>query len=197
MTAIDLGSRKAVMGKYMKAINQHLNDGVEIIPNGIGQKETHVCIAWVKDKERLFGYSAYNQVGRNLVHSFIYMTRLIGLTKEDEEQIRKEQKFCLFDLQVDKQPNSKLFVLIENQRFYIEQILAAFLKKMFTGPKKHPDDEESKDGEAANDKDVFVTYPSFATEKQRQALHDACVIADIGRPKLTCESTAILVDYAS
>ena len=125
------------------------------------------------------------------------MTRLIGLTKEDQAQIAKEQKFCLFDLQVDKQPNSKLHVEVENKRFYMEQILAAFLKKIFKITNKRQVDEESKDGSAANVKEVFVTYPSYATEKQRQALHNAFIIADIGKPKLICESTAIVVDYAS
>ena len=79
----------------------------------------------------------------------------------------------------------------------MEQILAAFLKKIYMVPNKCQVDEESKDGSAANAKEVFVTYPSYATDEQRQALHNACFIADIKRPKLICESTAIVVDYAS
>ena len=58
MTAIDLGSRKAVLGDYRESVNQHLSAGVEIIGNAWGQKETDVCIAWIRDKERLYGRPA-------------------------------------------------------------------------------------------------------------------------------------------
>ena len=197
MTAIDLGSRKAVIGKYKKSVNQYLDDGVEVISNALGKRETQVCIAWIKEKQRIFGQAAYSQAGRNQAHTFLFLTRLIGLTKEDQVQIAIEQKFCLFDLQVDNQANSKLYVEIENKRFYMEQIMAAFLRKIFMVQNQCKVDEESKDGITANVQEVFVTYPSYATEKQRQALYNACIISDIGKPKLICESTAIVVDYAS
>ena len=58
MTAIDLGSRKAVVGEYRESHNQYLKAGVDILCNDWGQKETDVCIAWIKDKERQYGRPA-------------------------------------------------------------------------------------------------------------------------------------------
>ena len=58
MTAIELGSSKAVMAAFKTSINSNCSDGVEIVSNHQGSKETPVCIAWIKNKPRAIGKSA-------------------------------------------------------------------------------------------------------------------------------------------
>ena len=88
MAAIDLGSRKAVIAQYRGSFNKSQSAGVDIIHNQIGRKTTDICIAYPKDKERVIGLAATSQARRNLDHTFMYLTRLIGLRKQvDDSQI--------------------------------------------------------------------------------------------------------------
>ena len=79
-----------------------------------------MCVGWVKDKDRLFGKPASDNK-RNMKFTFNNLTRLIGLTNEEQEQIDKEKEFCLADLlQDDSQQGKPYFKSPTGEPLYIE-----------------------------------------------------------------------------
>ena len=83
MTSINVCASKAILCKYM-SLGEVLAKAPEIINNNQNQKQTSMCVGWVKDKERLFGSPALNNK-RNMQWTFNNLTRLIGLTNEEQE----------------------------------------------------------------------------------------------------------------
>ena len=67
MTAIVLGSKKAVMAAFRESHSSQLAAGIEIVDNAMQGAETEVISAWAKEKdpkkgqkERAFGKNAAN-----------------------------------------------------------------------------------------------------------------------------------------
>ena len=150
MTSINVCASKAILCKYM-SLGEVLAKAPEIINNNQNQKQTSVCVGWVKDKERLFGSPALNNK-RNMQWTFNNLTRLIGLTNEEQEQIDKEKMFCLADLKQDD--DAKPYFQSHNEQLYIEQIMGAFLRNL---NKNFGDKEERAE--------TIVTYPNFFNQR--------------------------------
>ena len=89
---VDLGTRYTKMAMYIPSPNVHIASGSEIVKNYDANSAPLCVISWPQTdgKERLSSKAAYNQKLRNLPLTFLYITRLLGLTASDREQIERE-----------------------------------------------------------------------------------------------------------
>ena len=85
MSAICIGSRKAMMGIFKTPENEHLAPAPEILQNKMHEPSTDVALCWAKEKQRQIGKAAISSGKRNLKQLFLYLPRLLGLLSRNKK----------------------------------------------------------------------------------------------------------------
>ena len=80
------------MAMLKKSTSRHVADGIDIVQNDMSQNSTPTVIAWQKDQARMFGKSALQKAKRNMLGTFLYPTRFLGLCT-DKAIVDREKKF--------------------------------------------------------------------------------------------------------
>lgn len=149
-------------------------------------KQTPTLCAFT-DEERLIGDSAMNQIRRNFKNSIQFFPRLLGLNATCEEQLAEEEKFLT--VPIKKLENNKIAVEVTNRgsltQLTPEQLMAMYLKKVFTFFAKS----------GINSKDLVISVPAYYSNVERQAMLDACSIANLKCVRLINECTATALAY--
>ena len=131
MKGLALGSSVVYMGQYKISGNELRPGEVLINRNKCDQAMTPLCFSYPKleKKQREIGLEAEKQCKRNIEQTFKYIPRLIGLTKEDHEQIEIEKRF--FDPGfADEAEDEQLCVTVNKNCLKIEHVMAGFIEKL-------------------------------------------------------------------
>ena len=111
----------------------------------------------------------------------------MGLNGDCRDQLEFEKGFITNDVEVIAE-NKKIFFKVENKgeilRVFPEQIYGAFLSKLrefFSSHNERPD--------------VVIAVPPYYSAVERQAVLDACKIANVNCLKLVNEDTAVALNY--
>ena len=176
---IDLGSNKSVLAATKRR-------GIDIVLNGESNRSTPTLVAYTT-AERLIGDAVKTQVKRNFKNSILYLTRFLGLNATCKEQLAQEMLFCPQKL-IEFSNNKIGFEVVQDGQklqLTVEQILAFYIQKLKVFYEKAE----------IPDKDMVISIPSYASNTERQAILDACDIAEVNCLRVISESTAITYNY--
>mmetsp|Transcript_71847 Transcript_71847/g.112393 ORF Transcript_71847/g.112393 Transcript_71847/m.112393 type:complete len:1093 (-) Transcript_71847:142-3420(-) len=176
---VDLGTTYSCVGVWK-------NDGVEILPNELGNRTTNSCVAFT-DAERLVGEAANSQTVSNPTNTIFNAKRLIG-RKFSDKTLQEDIHSWPFKVIGGKQDSPKIVVLFkgEEKEFYPEEISAMVLSKMRDIAEAHLGKEV---------KDAVVTVPAHFNDRQRQATKDAGSISGLNVLRIINEPTAAAIAY--
>jgi heat shock protein 4 len=126
-------------------------------------------------------------MGRNHINTVPFVNRFMGLNGDCTEQLAIERSFVTNHVEIIPE-NKKIFIKLENKGEIIwlfpEQIYGAFLHKLrqfFSTSAERPD--------------VVISVPPYYSTVERQAVLDACKIANVNCVKLVNEDTAVALSY--
>eukprot|EP01054_Gregarina_sp_Poly1_P002889 Gregarina_sp_Poly_1__2888@NODE_1805_length_3296_cov_333_460514_g336_i2_p1_GENE_NODE_1805_length_3296_cov_333_460514_g336_i2NODE_1805_length_3296_cov_333_460514_g336_i2_p1_ORF_typecomplete_len818_score148_34HSP70/PF00012_20/6_6e77HSP70/PF00012_20/6_3HSP70/PF00012_20/9_5e02MreB_Mbl/PF06723_13/6_4e10MreB_Mbl/PF06723_13/1_7e02PilM_2/PF11104_8/4_5e02PilM_2/PF11104_8/0_0045PilM_2/PF11104_8/9_3e02Actin/PF00022_19/0_00074Actin/PF00022_19/1_8e03UPF0061/PF02696_14/0_0018FGGY_C/PF02782_16/0_0042His_Phos_2/ len=181
---IDLGANSTVLATVGRG-------GVAIIRNDLAERLTPTLVSYTS-KERLIGDSALTSLKSNLQSTAQNFKYLLG-TPTDWVNHAGWNRIIMYEkdhalAQFGSSPDSKglLGFRIGDQVVTATEVLAVFLKKLgkiganFLG---------------YDAKDVVVAVPSWFPETSRQAVIDACVIANMNCLGVMNHTTATALDY--
>jgi L1 cell adhesion molecule like protein len=176
---IDLGTTYSCVGTWK-------NNGVEIIPNDMGERTTPSYVSF-SDTERLVGTAAKNQAARNAENTVFDAKRLIG-RKYNDPIVQADIKLWPFKVVKESQDRPAIEVTYkgEKKRFFAEEISSMVLSYMRSIA-------ESYVGKAVSD--AVVTVPAYFNDGQRQATKDAGKIAGLNVLRIINEPTAAAIAY--
>lgn len=126
-------------------------------------------------------------MGRNHKNTVTFINRFMGLNSDCVEQMEIEKQFSTNEIGSVAE-NKKIFFKVENKgeimRLFPEQIYGAFLSKLKNFFSKHEDKT-----------DVVIAVPPYYSAVERQAVLDACRVANVNCLKLVNDNTAIALSY--
>eukprot|EP00759_Apiculatamorpha_spiralis_P053656 PhF_6_TR6291/c0_g1_i1/m.9529/K03283/HSPA1s; heat shock 70kDa protein 1/2/6/8 len=176
---IDLGTTYSVVGIWQ-------NDGVEIIPNEMGNRITPSVVGFTST-DRLVGDAARNQVERNYANTIYAVKRLMGRMYTDDV-VQKDKKVLSYEMVADDHGRAAVVVSYKGEKkiFKPEEISAMVLMKMKEIAETY-----------LNQKVVnaVVTVPAYFNDAQRQATKDAGTIAGLNVVRILNEPTAAAIAY--
>ena len=128
-----------------------------------------------------------NQIKSNFQNTIQFITRYLGLNQDCVQQLKEEEKYTTYKVVPleNKKIGVELKVHGETQVYTPEQILAGFMRKTQT----------FFEHAHIQSRDIVVSVPSYFTNVERQALLDACEIANLKCIRLLNESTAVCLNY--
>lgn len=117
----------------------------------------------------------------------MFFGRLLGLTIDSAEQLKEEETFLTCKTVPLQNKKIGLEVEVHNEKMVLtpEQIMATYLKKI------HKFYENS----GIQSKDIVISVPSYYTNVERQAMLDACQIAELNPIRLINDCTASALAY--
>ena len=126
-------------------------------------------------------------MGRNHKNTIAFINRFMGLNGDCVEQMEIEKGFVTNQIEVIPE-SKKIFFKVESKgevlRLFPEQIYGAFLSKLRTFFSTY-----------AEKPDVVLSVPPYYSAVERQAVLDACKIANVNCLKLVNEDTAVALSY--
>jgi heat shock protein 4 len=134
----------------------------------------------------MIGDSAVAQQRSNFKNTIPSMNRFMALTSECKEQFEEEQKYISNKISFGPDKKVTFHVLNRGESLELvpEQIFGAYLKKLKT--------LFAKDSDKV---DVVLSVPAYYSSIERQAVLDACKIANVNVLRLMNENTAVALDY--
>jgi L1 cell adhesion molecule like protein len=176
---IDLGTTNSCVGIYNK------NGIVDIILNEQGHKTTPSYVAF-KDNERLIGYTAKENAGKNPKITIYDVKRLMG-TRFIDKNIQKNMKHLTYDIvEINEMPCVSVSFKNEQKTFTPEEISSMILKKLVVMAEKYLDKKISK---------AVVTVPAYFNNAQREATKIAGQIIGLDIIRIINEPTAAAIAY--
>ncbi|KNH05462.1 heat shock protein [Perkinsela sp. CCAP 1560/4] len=182
---IDFGncnSRVAAAGK----------GGVDVLLNGISKRDNATLVSFGA-KERHVGESGVDFMVRNAKNTVTSAKRLIGM-HSDAPALENEKKFLTCEVAAGEDESHGITFEVdynnERQRFRPEQVVAMTLTQL-----KGIVAAQSPTGGQALQPSCVLSCPAYYTQNQKQALLNACEIADLPCLGLLHETTAAALDY--
>lgn len=176
---VDLGSFQVTMAAQYSGRSE-----VKLLESKSHQKSTPTCFGFYKGKQRNFGQVVLEQQRYNLTNTITYISRFLGANYDQISQYDLTKDHVSFDFC----PDTQLISLQAGQKVRIEQVLAAFLTKMFKTCALSPGQQHLQ---------LAITVPIYFGDTERQALINATKIANIVYPiEIVKESVAISLFYA-
>jgi molecular chaperone DnaK (HSP70) len=135
--------------------------------------------------ERNIGEAGNIKMKSNFKDTISYPARFLGL-RPDYPMLRSEKKFCPAKC-ITKDDRIAFEVKYQGQTesVYPEQVFAAYLNKLKFILQKNNFENKS----------AVLAVPTYFTQQERKAIHDAAKIAEFNITRLLNESTAIALDY--
>lgn len=160
--------------------------GIETIANDYSLRNTPSCVAF-SGKNRILGVAAKNQMVTNMKNTIHGFKRLLG-RKYNDPQVQRELQGLPFKVSQNADGSIRIHVqyLGEEHTFSPEQITAMLFTKL-------KDISETALQTAVND--CVISVPSYFTQAERQALHDAARIAGLNVLRLFNETAATALCY--
>ena len=175
---IDLGTTYCCVGVFR-------NGKVEIIPNDMGNRKPHSCVAFTEDG-RLIGDPAKHQSAMNPANTIFAIKRLVGRRSNDPRVI-SDKKCWPYELIDDNgRPKVKVEYKGEMKLFTAEEISSMVLSMI---------KETAEDYLGGTVTDAVVTVPAYFNDSQRQATKDAGMIAGLNVLRIINEPTAAAMAY--
>ena len=180
---LDLGTTFSCIGVYR-------NGGVEIIPNGNGEKITP-SIVTILDKDTILrGEETLKYLVQNFDSTIYAIKRFIGRDIQDikvQEDLKKEN-FPFKVIPDSKGKNPLVEVTKNNQKiqFTLEEISSFVIKKLVENAEKYLKNKVSK---------LVITVPANFNNAQRNCTEQAAKLADIEVLRIINEPTAAALAY--
>jgi L1 cell adhesion molecule like protein len=180
---LDLGTTFSCIGVYR-------NGGVEIIPNGNGEKITP-SIVTILDKDTILrGEETLKYLVQNFDSTIYAIKRFIGRDIQDikvQEDLKKEN-FPFKIIPDLKGKNPLVEVTKNNQKiqFTLEEISSFVIKKLVENAEKYLKNKVSK---------LVITVPANFNNAQRNCTEQAAKLADIEVLRIINEPTAAALAY--
>ena len=149
---IDFGTTYCCVGTWK-------NNGVEIIPNDMGERTTPSYVSF-SDKERLVGRGALNQAARNSENTIFDAKRLIG-RKFNDPIVQKDMKLWPFKVIKESQSRPAIQVTYKGEKktFFAEEISSMLLSYMKNAAEQYL---------GTKVENAVVTVPANFNDSQRQ-----------------------------
>ena len=175
---IDLGTTYSCVGVYK-------NNQIQILQEN-GERTFPSIISFVKS-DILLGFTAKNQMYKNLENTIYDSKRLIGRNLNDQE-VQEDKKFWTFNLKRNKKEKPVLMVNIneEEKGLFPENISGIILKEL----KKRAEEYLGREV-----KEAVITVPAYFNNNQREATIEAGKNAGFNKIKLINEPTAAAIAY--
>ena len=175
---IDLGTTYSCVGVYK-------NNQIQILQEN-GERTFPSIISFVKS-DILLGFTAKNQMYKNLENTIYDAKRLIGRNFSDKE-VQEDKKFWTFNLKRNKKEKPVVMVNIneEEKGLFPENISGIILKEL----KKRAEEYLGREV-----KEAVITVPAYFNNNQRQSTIDAGKNAGFNKIKLINEPTAAAIAY--
>ena len=175
---IDLGTTYSCVGVYK-------NNQIQILQEN-GERTFPSIISFVKS-DILLGFTAKNQMYKNLENTIYDAKRLIGRNFNDKE-VQEDKKFWTFNLKRNKKEKPVVMVKIneEEKGLFPENISGIILKEL----KKRAEEYLGREV-----KEAVITVPAYFNNNQRQSTIDAGKNAGFNKIKLINEPTAAAIAY--
>jgi molecular chaperone DnaK (HSP70) len=128
-----------------------------------------------------------NQIKKNFKNTLQFFTRFLGLNTDCVDQLKEEEKFISYKL-VPLENKKIGFEVTQKGQQYIftpEQVLAYYLKRT----------KAFYENANIQTTDIVISVPSYFSNVERQAVLDACEIAQYKCIRLINESTAVCLNY--
>jgi heat shock protein 4 len=134
----------------------------------------------------MIGDAAVAQQRSNFKNTIPFMNRFMALTSECKEQFEEEQKYISNKTSFGPDKKVTFHVINRGETLDLvpEQIFGAYLMKLKTLFAKDTDKV-----------DVVLSVPAYYSSIERQAVLDACKIANVNVLRLMNENTAVALDY--
>ena len=175
---IDLGTTYSCVGVYK-------NNQIQILQEN-GERTFPSIISFVKS-DILLGFTAKNQMYKNLENTIYDAKRLIGRNFNDKE-VQEDKKFWTFNLKRNKKEKPVVMVNIneEEKGLFPENISGIILKEL----KKRAEEYLGREV-----KEAVITVPAYFNNNQREATIEAGKNAGFNKIKLINEPTAAAIAY--
>ena len=175
---IDLGTTYSCVGVYK-------NNQIQILQEN-GERTFPSIISFVKS-DILLGFTAKNQMYKNLENTIYDAKRLIGRNFNDKE-VQEDKKFWTFNLKRNKKEKPVVMVKIneEEKGLFPENISGIILKEL----KKRAEEYLGREV-----KEAVITVPAYFNNNQRQSTIDAGKIAGLNVIRTINEPTAAAIAY--
>jgi len=161
--------------------------GVDVLLNGASQRQ-NACMVSLQGKERFMGNEAESIMRSNFKNTALNMKRLLG-RQFKEPEIQEELARCpglSFEELEDGTVGIKVAYNDDKLVLSIEQCVAMMLTKLV---------KITLDATGAKPGDCVVSIPGYYTDAQRQAMLNACDIAQLHCLRLLHEGTACALEY--
>lgn len=181
---IDLGSSTSVVATVGRG-------GVAIIRNDLADRLTPTLVSYT-DTERLTGDVALARWKSNATRTCRGFMNLLGIPSDEDFKnlIELENGFSLVRLGTSKLGNGLIGYDLENSSYGVQsatQVLGCYLKRL---------KELGNNYFGSNSiHGVVIGVPSWLTDSSRQAVLDACALADLNCLKVFNTGSAIALDY--
>ena len=175
---IDLGTTYSCVGVYK-------NNQIQILQEN-GERTFPSIISFVKS-DILLGFTAKNQMYKNLENTIYDAKRIIGRNFNDKE-VQEDKKFWTFNLKRNKKEKPVVMVKIneEEKGLFPENISGIILKEL----KKRAEEYLGREV-----KEAVITVPAYFNNNQREATINAGKSAGFNKIKLINEPTAAAIAY--
>ncbi|KAK6463717.1 heat shock protein 70 [Scheffersomyces coipomensis] len=176
---IDFGNSSTVVSCFR-------NGAVHVVPNEVSHRATPTLVGFGSEIRQI-GENAKAQQMFNLTNTAGNLKRLLGSEPEELKIVRGEDNWmeCYSggdDIDVHFNYRSKVRI------FSATQLCAMYFNKLKTNALKETGSPMTQ---------VCISVPMWYTQKQRTAILNACIIADIRGVRLVNELTAAAVGYTA
>ncbi|KAF6769754.1 hypothetical protein AHF37_11739 [Paragonimus kellicotti] len=174
------------VGNYKSCVASCNETGIDVVLNDYLQRTTATCVGF-DELMRMVGYEAVAQFEGNVKNTYDNFLPLIGKLF-NESALRKEQEYLLYQIveSEDKRVSIPVIYLGKPTRIYPEQLVAMQLTHLIKFTEEYC-------GKPL--KTVVLNCPSYYTDNERQAILDACLIAQLKNVQLLDDMSAIALCY--
>ncbi|KAF5399690.1 hypothetical protein PHET_06912 [Paragonimus heterotremus] len=174
------------VGNHKSCVASCNETGIDVVLNDYLQRTTATCVGF-DELLRMVGYEAVAQFEGNVKNTFDNFLPLIG-KHFNESVLQKEQEYLLYQVveSEDKRVSISVNYLGKPTRIYPEQLVAMQLTHLL----KFTEDYCGRPLKA-----LVLNCPSYYTDNERQAILDACLIAQLESVQLLDDMSAIALCY--